>query len=265
MNKISQYQQFRKDFRRKAKLRYGNLLGLRNYIISKLPTEIYSSLEENQTMIFSKNIESVIEAISNKFQYELISKGAFGYGFLYLFDNKTNKYKGYCKIGYSIGYELNNAVLNIHLGDINSIDSRYSDDLKLLESLEFYSDGFKRIIKRCYLGGYGRFLKGVMESLIKTESDLNKNFQDDWKLLFTMLERLSGIQIDFDKFKFLKEEGFKLIENEYLNLMNKVTEAKEKVNVLQSDLNGKKSSIYTVTEDKNDVIKNLNYFSKHFR
>ena len=33
----------------------------------------------------------------------------------------------------------------------------------------------------------------------------------------------------------------------------------------KSDLNGKKSSIYTVTEDKNDVIKNLNYFSKHFR
>ena len=76
MNKISQYQQFRKDFRRKAKLRYGNLLGLRNCIISKLPTEIYSSLEENQTMIFSKNLESVIEVISNKFQYELIANMA---------------------------------------------------------------------------------------------------------------------------------------------------------------------------------------------
>lgn len=264
MNKISQYQQFRKDFRRKAKLRYGNLLGLRNYIISKLPTEIYSSLEENQTMIFSKNIEGVIEAISNKFQYEIISKGAFGYGFLYLFDNKTSEYKGYCQIGYSIGYELNNAVLNIHLGDIKPIDSGYSDNLKLLESLEFYSEGFKQVIKRSYLGGYGRYLKEMMKSRAKTESDLNENFKDDWKLLFTMLERLSDVQKDFDKFKFLKEEGFKLIENEYLNLMNKVTEAKEKLNVLQSDLNLKKSSIYAVA-DKDDVIKNLNYFSKHFR
>lgn len=264
MNKISQYQQFRKDFRRKAKLRYGNLLGLRNYIISKLPTEIYSSLEENQTMIFSKNIESVIEAISNKFQYELVSKGAFGYGFLYLFDNKTNKYKGYCKIGYSIGYELNNAVLNIHLGDINSIDSRYSDDLKLLESLEFYSEGFKRVIKASYLGGYGRFLKEMMESRAKAESDLNKNFQEDWGLLFTMLERLSDIQKDFSKFKFIKAEGFELIKDKYLNLRNKVTKTKEKVNELQDDLNLKKSSIYAVA-DKDDVIKNLNYFSKHFR
>lgn len=264
MNKISQYQQFRKDFRRKAKLRYGNLLGLRNYIISKLPTEIYSSLEENQTMIFSKNIEGVIETISNKFQYELVSKGAFGYGFLYLFDNKTNKYKGYCKIGYSIGYELNNAVLNIHLGDINSIDSRYSDDLKLLESLEFYSEGFKQVIKRSYLGGYSRFLKEMMESRAKAESDLNKGFQEDWGLLFTMLERLSDIQKDFSKFKFIKAEGFELIKDKYLNLRNKVTKTKEKVNELQDDLNLKKSSIYAVA-DKDDVIKNLNYFSKHFR
>lgn len=264
MNKISQYQQFRKDFRRKAKLRYGNLLGLRNYIISKLPTEIYSSLEENQTMIFSKNIEGVIEAISNKFQYELISNGAFGYGFLYLFDNKTSEYKGYCQIGYSIGYELNNAVLNIHLGDIKPIDSGYSDNLKLLESLEFYSDGFKRIIKRCYLSGYGRYLKEMMESRIKAESDLNKGFQEDWGLLFTMLERLSDIQKDFSKFKFIKAEGFELIKDKYLNLRNKVTKTKEKVNELQDDLNLKKSSIYAVA-DKDDVIKNLNYFSKHFR
>jgi hypothetical protein len=43
-------------------------------------------------MIFSKNIESVAEVIFNKFQYELIFNGAFGYGFLYLFDNKTSEY-----------------------------------------------------------------------------------------------------------------------------------------------------------------------------
>ena len=104
----------------------------------------------------------------------------------------------------------------------------------------------------------------MMESHIKAESDLNKGFQEDWGLLFTMLERLSDIQKDFSKFKFIKAEGFELIKDKYLNLRNKVTKTKEKVNELQDDLNLKKSSIYAVA-DKDDVIKNLNYFSKHFR